>query len=114
MTLPRCCCCCCCLCAESSQDNRGIQQGYEAGLYIHLITFTLQMSLSQQNLAELVAAILPAVMSTIQQQTQTQPQSHQPQPQSHQETTLPNLTTATGLVDPSVRITKLFLYFYNY
>ena len=65
------------------------------------------MSLSQQNLAELVAAILPAVMSTIQQQTQTQPQSHQ-------KTTLLNLTTATGLVDPSVRITKLFLYFYNY
>ena len=67
------------------------------------------MSLSQQHLAELVASILLAVISTI--QTQTQPQSHQPQPQSHQETTLPDLTTATSLVNDSVSITELFLYF---
>jgi len=61
------------------------------------------MPLSQEYLAELVASILPAV---IQQQQQTQPQSHRLQ--SHQET-LPNLTTS--LADSSVSITKLFLYF---
>ena len=69
------------------------------------------MSLSQQHLAEIVASILPALMSTIQQQPQLyqqshqqqshqqqsqQQQSHQQQPhqqQPHQE------TTTTGLVD---------------
>lgn len=74
------------------------------------------MSLSQQHLAEIVASILPALMSTIQQQPQLyqqshqqqshqqqsqQQQSHQQQPhqqQPHQE------TTTTGLVDTNVSI----------
>lgn len=80
------------------------------------------MSLSQQHLAELVASILPALMSTIQQQPQShephqqqshepqshQQQSHQPQPhqpQPHQE------TTATSLVDSNVVSQSYSLYF---
>ena len=67
------------------------------------------MSLSQQQLAELVASILPAVLSTIQshqpqshQLQSHQLQSHQPQPQLQQASSL------TTLVNSSVSITKVF------
>ena len=62
------------------------------------------MSLSQQQLAELVASILPAVLSTIQshQPQSHQLQLHQPQPQLQQALSL------TTLVNSSVSITKVF------
>jgi len=69
------------------------------------------MSLSQQNLAELIAAILLAIMSSIgQQQTQTQIQTQTQPPPLPQSQQVPNLTTALGFVNPSVSIIQSYSY----
>jgi len=59
--------------------------------------------LSQQQLTQLIAAILPVVITTIQQ------------PQAQQQQQTPSISTAaiTGVVSPSVCITKLLSYFWN-
>src|SRR5438128_11586887 len=70
--------------------------------------FFLTMSFSQQQLAELVAAILPAVMATIQQQ-QSQQQQQQPQQQQLQQLT----TLIIGIVNPNVSTTVTVTVFRN-
>ena len=79
------------------------------------------MSLSQQHLAEIVASILPALMSTIQQQPQLYQQSHQQQShqqqsqqqQSHQQQPHQE-TTTTGLVDTNVSIEAILIFLQYY